>query len=63
MPKESCLLIEQHWPAEQAAAVELEMPSPTDFVTAFTKGQLQRLLVLDGLQDPGNMVGDSAVSC
>ena len=43
-------------PAEQAAAAEVSLPAPADFMQAFAAGELQRLLVLEGLQDPGNMV-------
>ena len=44
-------------PAEQAAAAEVWVPVPVDFEKdVFSKGALQRLLVLDGLQDPGNLV-------
>ena len=44
------------FPVEQAAAAEVELPVPADYGQLFSSGALRRLLVLDGLQDPGNLV-------
>ncbi|KAK9805711.1 hypothetical protein WJX73_000938 [Symbiochloris irregularis] len=41
--------------AEQAVAAEVGLPAPKDLTDHFGQAQLRRLLILDGLQDPGNM--------
>lgn len=38
------------------AVAEVELPRPVDFAESFQKGSLRRLLVVDGVQDPGNLV-------
>jgi hypothetical protein len=39
------------------AAAEVRLPPAADFAGGAPAGSLRRLLVLDGVQDPGNMVG------
>ncbi len=39
------------------AAAEVRLPPAADFAGGVPAGSLRRLLVLDGVQDPGNMVG------
>jgi len=39
------------------AAAEVALPPAADFAGGAPAGSLRRLLVLDGVQDPGNMVG------
>lgn len=42
--------------AEQAVAAEVSLPNSVDLARCFNGTALHRLLVLDGLQDPGNLV-------
>lgn len=44
------------WSAEQAVAAEVSLPKPRDLLQCMHETELRRLLVLDGLQDPGNLV-------
>jgi hypothetical protein len=37
-------------------AAEVAIPAPADFMAGWRPGQLRKLLVLDRLQDPGNLV-------
>lgn len=41
-------------------AAEVSIPQPADFVVGWRRGQLRRLLVLERLQDPGNLVRSMA---
>lgn len=40
---------------------EVELPKPVDFSESFPGGSLRRLLVVDGVQDPGNLVCTAAL--
>lgn len=48
--------------AEQAVAAEVTLPDSRDLRVHFQQARLRRLLVLDGLQDPGNLVRQTICS-
>lgn len=51
VPSRRCVL-----PAGLQAAAEVRLPEAADFMASMPRGTLRRLLVLEGIQDPGNLV-------
>lgn len=44
-------------------AAEVAIPSPANFFSGWERGELRRLLVLERLQDPGNLVRRACALC